>query len=199
MVTIGARVGQSTLVERLALANFLARVAESDDPEITLRSQRNEPSPEPRRKLREFVQADSEPATLETIPRNITLSSGKILIEFNRMEELAGSMLALAQILENEFEEFASKFEPVQPASDLSADPVVEDLRRAFAQLRKVEIAKASRPRTTSFAAPGPSALRDGEVWVQALVKESQGVLWRPVIAYELCWPREATARLLSK
>ena len=90
IVSVGAEVGRSALVERVALADFLTVVAESDDPEATLRVRRRQQKPAPRRALRELIQADSDPATLETVPRNVTLSTGKMEIEFTRMEELAG-------------------------------------------------------------------------------------------------------------
>jgi hypothetical protein len=93
-----------------------------------------------------LIQANSDPATLETIPRNITLSTGKMEIEFTRMEELAGALHAIAQILENELEEFADRFEPVFEAVT-EADPVTEDLRRAFAELRCREREKAASVR----------------------------------------------------
>ncbi len=146
IVSVGAKVGRSALVERVALADFLTVVAESDDPEATLRVLRRQQKPAPRRALRELIQADSDPATLETIPRNITLSTGKMEIEFTRMEELAGALHAIAQILENQFEEFADRFEPVFEAVT-EVDPVTEDLRRVFAELRRLEQEKAASVR----------------------------------------------------
>ena len=146
IVSVGAKVGRSALVERVALADFLTVVAESDDQEATLRVRRRQQKPAPRRALRELIQADSDPATLETIPRNVTLSTGKMEIEFTRMEELAGALHAIAQILENELEEFADRFEPVFEAVT-EVDPVTEDLRRAFAELRRREQEKAASVR----------------------------------------------------
>jgi len=71
-VTVGAKVGRSALVDRIVLLDFLDRVAESDDPEVTLQARRNVPSPTPRRKLRHLIQLDCDVATLETMPANIT-------------------------------------------------------------------------------------------------------------------------------
>ena len=68
MVTVGAKVGRSALVDRIVLSDFLDRVAESDDPEVTLQARRNVPSPAPRRKLRHLIQLDCDVATLETMP-----------------------------------------------------------------------------------------------------------------------------------
>lgn len=142
MVSIGAKVGQSALVSRLALADFLSLIYESEDPEATLQAKRNEPSPAPRRALRELVQVDSDPATLDTMPRNIELSTGKVVIEYGTVEQLAGSLLAMSQVLERELEEFAEKYEPVVEVVKQD-DSVAEDLKRAFAQLRRDEQAKA--------------------------------------------------------
>ena len=36
MVTVGAKVGRSALVDRIVLSDFLDRVAESDDPEAVM-------------------------------------------------------------------------------------------------------------------------------------------------------------------
>ena len=149
MVTVGVAIGRSALVDRQALSDFLTRVAESDNPETTLRVQRNVCAFVPRRALRELIQVDTDPATLETIPRNVTLSTGKMEIEFTRMEELAGALHAIAQILENEFEEFTDRFEPV-PERVTEADPVAENLRQAFAELRRHEQEKAARCATNN-------------------------------------------------
>ena len=53
------------------------------------------------------------------------------------MEELAGALHAIAQILENQLEEFADRFEPVFEAVT-EVDPVTK-VRRAFAELRRRE------------------------------------------------------------
>jgi hypothetical protein len=153
MFAAGAKIGRSALVEQVALSDFLTLVADSDDPELTLRSRRRQkmPTPATRRALRYLVQVDSDPATLETIPSNIIVSPGKMEIEFTRMEELAGALHAIAQILENEFEEFADRFEPaIEHAPEPELDSVAEDLRRAWAELILLEREKASRCETTS-------------------------------------------------
>ena len=140
MVTASAKVGRSALVGRVALADFLTLVGESADPEATLRVRRRHSAsaPTPKRALRELLQCDCDAATLKTMPRNINLSMGRLEIEFSRMEELAGALYAIAQILENELEEFADRYEPVfETVPDI--DPVAEDLRRAFEELRYLE------------------------------------------------------------
>ena len=146
MVTVGAKVGRSALVDRIVLSDFLDRVAESDDPEATIQARRSVPSPAPRRKLRHLIQIDCDVATLETMPANITARPGELVISFNTMEELAGSLHSLAQVLEHEFEEFAAQFEPILPAP-FAVDPVKEDLRRAFEELERSEQANAAGDR----------------------------------------------------
>lgn len=146
MVTVGAKVGRSALVDRIVLSDFLDRVAESDDPEVTLQARRNVPSPAPRRKLRHLIQLDCDVATLETMPANIIARAGELVISFNTMEELAGSLHALAQVLEHQLEEFAAQFEPVLEAP-FAANPVKDDLRLAFEELERSEQAKAAADR----------------------------------------------------
>ncbi len=146
MVTVGAKVGRSALVDRIVLSDFLDRVAESDDPEVTLQARRNVPSPAPRRKLRHLIQLDGDVATLETMPANITARTGELVIAFNTMEELAGSLHALAQVLEHQLEEFAAQFEPVLE-TPFAANPVKDDLRLAFEELERSEQAKAAADR----------------------------------------------------
>ena len=146
MVTVGAKVGRSALVDRIVLSDFLERVAESDDPEATIQARRSVPSPAPRRKLRHLIQIDCDVATLETMPANITARTGELVIAFNTMEELAGSLHALAQVLEHQLDEFATQFEPVLETS-FAADPVKDDLRQAFEELERSEQAKAAGKR----------------------------------------------------
>ncbi len=83
---------------------------------------------------------------METMPANITARTGELVISFNTMEELAGSLHSLAQVLEHQFEEFATQFEPVLETS-FAADPVKEDLRQAFEELERSEQTKAAADR----------------------------------------------------
>jgi hypothetical protein len=146
-VTVGAQVGRSGLVDRQALADFLTHIAESANPEAALQVQKKVFNTAKRRTLRGLIQNDSTVATLATMPMNIIPSAGKLEIEFTCMEELAGALHAIAQILENEFEEFADRFEPEFEAAT-EIDPVVEDLRRAFAELRSREREKSTQRET---------------------------------------------------
>jgi len=146
LVGVGARVGQCALVNRETLADFLGRLAESNAPQEVLQAERiAAKTPDGRRALRELIQADGNVATLDTMPRNIIASTGKLVIEFNRIQELAGALLALAQVMENELEEFVDRFEPVFEDVKPEHDSVVDDLRRAFADLRQDEQEKADR------------------------------------------------------
>jgi hypothetical protein len=80
------------------------------------------------------------------MPANITPRSGELVITFNTLEELAGSLHALAQVLENQLEEFAAKFEPILETAS-GGDPVTDDLRLAFEELERAEQAKAAADR----------------------------------------------------
>jgi hypothetical protein len=97
-------VGRSFLLARADLEAFLDRIHEGASP-ASLLSPR--PEPVPRRGLREFVQVDHVPATLDEAPGNVSLQPGVLAISFGSMEELAGALLATAEILDNA-EQFAA-------------------------------------------------------------------------------------------
>jgi hypothetical protein len=104
-------VGQGYLLARADLEAFLDRIHEGADP-ASLLSRRSEPGP--RRRLRELVQVDHVPTTLDTAPGNITFRLGQLTIEFASMEQLAGALLALAEILDNaqQFAAFEDRYVP---------------------------------------------------------------------------------------
>ena len=77
----------ATLIEFEA---FLDQVPEGRNPASLLASR---PAPAPRRRLRELVQVDEIPATLDTAPANITFAAGRLAIEFAAMDQLAGALL----------------------------------------------------------------------------------------------------------
>jgi len=106
------RVGKSLLVEREALAGFLERLVAADDPAEELAAIRSQGKPPVvRRKLRELVRRDVT-ANLTSLPPNVALEPGLLGIRFSTVEELAGSLWRLAQILEEDLDGFASRYEP---------------------------------------------------------------------------------------
>jgi hypothetical protein len=105
------RIGKSQLVEREALASFLGRLAEAEDPGSALAAIRAEGKPPVvRRKLRELVQRDLS-ADASSLPPNVHLEPGTLAISFTTVEELAASLWSLATLLEEDLEGFAERYE----------------------------------------------------------------------------------------
>ena len=128
-----AKVGQGYLLARADLEAFLERVAEGNEP-ASLLAPRSEPSP--RRRLRELVQVDHIPTTLDTAPGNITFRPGQLTIEFTSMEQLAGALLALAEILDNaqQFAAFEDRYVPY-PTEAAHGQEERADVQRLFEEL----------------------------------------------------------------
>ena len=120
-ISPSAKVGRSFLLARADLEAFLDRVHEGADP-TSLLSPRSEPVP--RRRLRELVQVDHVPATLDEAPGNISFQTGQLAISFSSMQELAGALLALAEILDNteQFAAFEDRYTPRPTALDQGTD-----------------------------------------------------------------------------
>lgn len=135
-IAISARVGRSNLVERATLETFLEQLAEHENPSAILADRKQESAPAPRRKLRDLIQVDDIPATLESLPANLYLKTGTLTIEFARMEDLAGALYALAQVLENQLEEFAARYVPQQIVAE---DPDAAEIRKLLCDLAKTE------------------------------------------------------------
>jgi hypothetical protein len=72
-VTPSTRIGQAYLVAREDLAAFLDRIAASNDPDSLLFRR---PRPGRGLVLRDFLQGDELPATLESVPGNVSLQRG---------------------------------------------------------------------------------------------------------------------------
>jgi hypothetical protein len=66
---------------------------------------------------------DHVPARLDEAPGNISLQPGELAISFGSMEELAGALLAIAEILDNA-EQFAA-FEDRYAPRPIEADDAV--------------------------------------------------------------------------
>jgi hypothetical protein len=101
-------------------------------------------SPVPRRSLRDLIQTDSIPASLETVPENLKFDNGRLSIDFASMAELASSLLALAQILSDpdQFAELEQRYVPAQLTSTQPGDCRAE-MRELFAELARMELRHA--------------------------------------------------------
>jgi hypothetical protein len=118
------------LLSRGDLEGFLDRIAKAAHPTSVLAAR----SPVPRRSLRELVQTDSIPASLETMPGNLKFDNSRLSIDFASKAELAGSLLGLAQILSDPdlFAEFEQRYVPAQPTST-QPDDCRAEVRELFA------------------------------------------------------------------
>ena len=140
-------VGTSRLVERDALAGFLERIHAADQPALVLEEQRSAPPKTSRRQLRHLVRHDRSRASLASLPRGLCLDTGRVEITFSTVEELAEVLLGIAQILEDEPDEFVRQFEP-KVERPLSEDAL--ELRRMFARL--ADTTKCHRDQDPSIA-----------------------------------------------
>lgn len=111
------RVGKSQLVEREALAGFLSRLVDAEDPQAELRRIRAAGRPPAvRRKLRDLVPRDTD-AGPAGLPANVSAEPGSLLIRFATVEELAAALWRLSAVLEEDLEGFAERYEPREETS----------------------------------------------------------------------------------
>ncbi len=145
-ISPSAKVGRSFLLARADLEAFLDHIQEGADP-ASLLSPRSEPVR--RRRLRELVQVDRVPATLDEAPGNIDFQPGEVAISFRSMEELAGALLALAEILDNaeQFAAFEDRYVPRPPETDRDADDGAA-VQKMFEEL---EVAEQEARKTSRF------------------------------------------------
>jgi hypothetical protein len=136
-ISPSAKFGRSFLLARADLEAFLAPVHEGVPPASLLTPR---PEPVPRRRLRELVQVDRVPATLAEAPGNISLQPGGLAISFRSMKELAGALLAIAEILDNaeQFAAFEGRYVP-RPSE---ADQPAEDGAAVRKMFRELEVAE---------------------------------------------------------
>ena len=145
-ISPSAKVGRSFLLARADLEAFLDRIHEGAHP-ASLLSARSEPVP--RRRLRELVQVDRVPATLDEAPGNISFQPGELAIGFRSMQELAGALLALAEILDNaeQFAAFEDRYVPHPTAADRGA----EDGAAVQKMFKELEVAEQGARKTSRF------------------------------------------------
>ncbi len=124
------QVGTSRLLAREVLADFLSRVRNTEDVAGLFDTLRSEKAAVSRRRLRSLVRRDLDPVSITSLPDSMTLSRGRLEVNFQTVEQLAECMLMLARVLESEGEEFAERFEAPNVTS---ADQAVafDDLKTA--------------------------------------------------------------------
>lgn len=123
-------VGTSRLVEREALAAFLAKVQEADDVPAVLEQVRNEKEAASRRRLRTLVQRYDGPVSLASQPEALSLSRGHLEVNFRSLEELAEAMYFLARALDGDLKGFAERYEPIPERAEKASNDGLEQLFR---------------------------------------------------------------------
>jgi len=130
------QVGTSRLLDREVLADFLSRVRNNENTASLFDTLREEKSTVSKRRLRSLVRRDLDPVSLASLPNSITLSRGRLQVDFRSVEQLAESMLMLARVLESEGEQFAVEFEVREEPKSM------EEARDVRAVLRELEQAQ---------------------------------------------------------
>ena len=105
-------VGTSRLVEREALSGFLDKVQEAEDVPAVLGQVRQEKNAASRKRLRSLIQQDHESVSPTSLPQSLTLTRGRLEVNFRSLEELAEAMYFLARALDGNLEGFAEMYEP---------------------------------------------------------------------------------------
>lgn len=151
-------VGTSRLVDRSVLIDFLEQVRVSDNPnEVVLRPPvAAAAKKKAARKPRHLVRTDRPPATLASLPPNLSVERGRIEVRFQTLEELAETMFGLAQILEHEGDELARIAEPL---NETGIAPEVQEMRAMFARLQRLELER--RAQRSGLEGSPPSANPD--------------------------------------
>lgn len=146
------RIGKSHLVQKEELLKLLDRLAAAEDParELSALKERGKP-PMVRRKLRALVQKDVD-AALSNVPDNIELSPGQLVIRFRTVEELAATLLHLAEVMQGDLDGFADLYE--LPQSEAEA---------AESRERALELADAEYFRNWPNVAEGDAPLTDAK------------------------------------
>jgi hypothetical protein len=127
-------IGSAHLVERDELRKFLDAVHESEDVAALCLRQRLEKENVSRRKPRSLVRRDLDPVGLAALPSWITITRGRLLIEFETTEQLAEGLLMLARIFESDGDQFAALYEPQRNPPEAAAE-----VREMFHELEKME------------------------------------------------------------
>ena len=135
-------IGRSRLVERQILADFLDRIHKADDPsaEVDLfRAQGGEVS---RKKPRTLVRRNVEPLQLDSLPPNIELIPGQMIVRFRTIEDLAQAMYSLARAIETDGDELARRYEVQEVADDGS--PNRSEFEAMLQELSNMEATRVS-------------------------------------------------------
>lgn len=123
-------VGTSRLIERETLAGFLERVQEAEDVSAVLEQVRVEKDVASRKRLRSLIQQDHEPVSPTSLPQSLTLTRGRLEVNFRSLEELAEAMYFLARAMDGDLDAFAEQYEPLPERDEALEEDGVEGLFR---------------------------------------------------------------------
>ena len=135
-------VGTGLLVSRETLITFLEQVRDADDPALLFEQLRKDRPKTSRKKMRSFVQTDFAPASFASLPQRVELYPGRLEVSFQTVDELAESLMKIAQLLTDDIELFARSYEP--PKAPQQIDDEAEDVRAMFAELEAMEAQRAA-------------------------------------------------------
>ena len=110
------QIGTSRLLEREVLAEFLLRVRDTEDTTGLYEKLKEEKAAVSKRRVRSLVRRDLDAVSMTALPDSMTLTRGRLEVNFETVEQLAECMLLLARVLESEGEEFAEAYEVKQTA-----------------------------------------------------------------------------------
>jgi hypothetical protein len=139
-------VGTGHLVSREALLSFLERVRNAEDTPALFDHLRQERPKASRKKIRSFVKTDLTPTSFASLPNRVNLSPGNLHVAFQTVDELAESLMKIAQLLSEDAEQFAENYEPKKP-------PRIEELNELqamFAELEAMEAQQAKQQKADS-------------------------------------------------
>ncbi len=106
------QIGTSRLLEREVLAEFLLRVRDTEDTTGLYEKLKEEKAAVSKRRIRSLVRRDLDAVSMTALPQSMTLTRGRLEVNFETVEQLAECMLLLARVLESEGGEFAEAYEP---------------------------------------------------------------------------------------
>lgn len=137
-------VGRSLLVEREALIQFLDGVQEAEDVPAYIEVVRARKAVRPRKAIRTLVRTDLAP-TATSLPECLTLTPGRLEIEFRSVEQMVEALYALAHLLNADEEAFVRTYTPKPPQLE---DSSRDDVQEMFRDLELLEVGGA---RANSF------------------------------------------------
>lgn len=143
-------IGQAYHVKREDLCAFLEKVSTANDHggerkvREFLEEIRKAPAPITRKKIRSLVRCDADAIEASSLPQNLELRRGRLVVDWRRPEELAEAMVFIAKIIETP--EFDRDYCVARP-SDTShvVDAAMLDKNYFAAEISRLERAAAAR------------------------------------------------------